>query len=119
MRLLAKGVIVQEQIPGKILLKIARLQTLIVKSREDTRIPSYEIINQIAQATEVDFLTANANALAISEDSTYRVMMLERLITEIVRENFPKESGQFGCNYFAHPESVLVRVPVQRQRFLD
>ncbi len=114
-----EGPIVEGQISGKILLKIVRLQTLIMKSREDTRMPDDETIKQIVEESSSDPMIVCAKALAVSEDSTYRVMMLERLITEIVREHFPKECGQFRYNYFVRPDRKIVRVPIVELRFLD
>jgi hypothetical protein len=114
-----EGDTLEEKIPLDILLKIAGLQTLIMQTREKVEMPDYETTQQIAKEIGVDSITAGANALAVSEDATHRVMMLERLIVEVVRAAFPKECGQFNVRYLARLDQKILRLPAQQLRFLD
>jgi len=114
-----EGPTIEGELPKDVFHKIARLQTLIMLSHENARMPDYKTTQQIADETGVDFITAGANALATSEDATHRVIMLERLIVEVVREAFPKECSYFDVRYLARLDQKIVRLPVQQLRFLD
>lgn len=112
------GVALEEKIPRDLLFKIARLQTLSAQARKDAEIPSFEDAKQIAEETGAGFIVTGTNALGVQEDATHRIMMIERLIVEIVREAFPAECGQFDVHYAAHISGRIIRCPTQSRRFL-
>ena len=91
--------------------KIARLQTLILHEHERGKMPEHG-------EAPMDIL-AMANALGIQEDSTRRIMMMESLITEIVREEIPAETERFDVIYFLKHDWNLYRYPIPERRFLD
>jgi hypothetical protein len=99
--------------------KIARLQTLCFRAHEDARMPELDATKEIAATTGGSTAEIMANALGIQEDSTRRIMMLERLIVELVREAVPAEIERLDVEYVAHVDAVIMRRPIRRQRFLD
>ena len=110
---------VEREIPNQLLLKVARLQTLGVLVNKQGKLPDFEETNRIAELTGVSFMETAANALCTSEDSTYRCMMLERVIIEVVRGAIPTECHYFDVSYFVHRDRTLRRRPMSQRRFLD
>ena len=99
--------------------KVARLQTLCFHSHKEAQMPDLVEIKQMASVMGGSILEIMANSLGTQEDATRRIMMLERLIVEIVRDVVPAEIEQFDVDYIAHIDGVIVRRPVQQRRFLD
>lgn len=99
--------------------KIARLQTLCFRAYEDAQMSELDTIKEITATTGGSTAEIMDNALRIQEDATRRIMMLERLIVELVREAIPAEIERLNVEYVAHIDAVLMRRPIQRQRFLD
>lgn len=105
-----KGPFIEAEIPTKVLLKIARLQTLLYREHQNGTPPDLEEIEKIAFETGSDPIQAMNNALKVSRDAKERIEFLERLIIEVVRENFPKEREVFDVSYVAHLQGKIVRL---------
>lgn len=102
-----------------IFLKIARLQTLAFRAHEIGEMPSFDSITQISGTTGGDAAKTIADSLGVKEDATRRIMMIERLIVEIVREAVPAECERNNVEYFGHLSGVIMRRATNSQRFLD
>lgn len=113
-----EGNSIDGEVSPALLLKVVRLQTLISQAQEDAEMPSTEAIQQIADETNVEFFVASINASHVQEDATHRMMLLERLIVEVVREACPAECGQFDVQYLAHISRKIIRRPINK-RFND
>ncbi len=81
-----------------VLLKVARLQTLIVKEREKGEIPEMKTLKSLARIGGGLARIKNA-AMAVRDDTASNIIMLERLIVEIVRDACPREGERFGVTY--------------------
>ena len=101
------------------LLKIARLQTLIVKERERSNVPEINNLKQIADQSGQNFGTTLAKSLAIQEDTVAIIMMIERLIVEIVRSACPEVCERFGVGYVADISTRVYFSESSQRRFLD
>ena len=99
-------------------LKIARLQSLIVREQRRSGIPEMETLKQVANQNGTDFPTVMANALSVQEDATSNIMMLERLIVESVREARPEECERFGVRYFADVSIRVFFAEAPQNRFM-
>ncbi|MDR3558487.1 MAG: hypothetical protein P4L61_03070 [Candidatus Pacebacteria bacterium] len=110
-----KATLLGRDIPQDVMFKLARLQTLKVKEAERGEMPELDELKAIGGDTKV----AMASSLGILEDSTRRIIMLERLIVEVVREAFPTECDRLDVEYMLHPQKGIIFVPTKRQRFLD
>ena len=113
--------VVSLSIPRDLLIKIARLQTLLIREREKGEIPRFESVQQQMEATGQDYLEVASNELISQEESLHNVMMIERLIVLVVREVFPREIDHFECRYFVgfkKRQTVLFREPMPKRMFL-
>ena len=110
---------IQGVVDQKTFLKIARLQSLIVREQQRAAIPEMATLKQVAAQNRTDFPTFMANALSVQEDATSNIMMLERLIVESVREARPEECERFGVRYFADTSIRVFFAEAPRNRFLD
>jgi hypothetical protein len=107
-----EGVVVAESIEVTVALKIARLQTLIFREKEKGEMPETSMLPFYGPA-------AMASFLSVQEDATANIMMLERLIVEVVREAFPRESERFGVRYFLTSQRHLLCAESPQRRTLD
>jgi hypothetical protein len=110
--LCSPGILVAKEIEIGLALKIARLQTLIFLEQEKGEIPDYATISSKGP-------TVMANYLAVQEDATSNIIMLERLIVGIVRDAFPKEAERFSVRYFLSAERNLLCAEAANGRYLD
>lgn len=99
--------------------KLARLQTLAFQAHEKSEMPSYEVIKSVVEVTGGNTPQTMADSLGVQEDVTRRIMMIERLIVEVVRESVPAECERNDVEYFAHVSGVIMRRPIKHRRFLD
>ena len=110
-----KAMLLGRDIPPNVMLKLARLQTLKIKEAERGEMPEFDELKAMGGNT----IMAMSGSLGILEDSTRRIIMLERLIVEVVREAFPTECDRLDVEYMLHPQKGILFVPTKRQRFLD
>lgn len=110
-------------IPGNVnnvtLLKIARLQTLIVKEQKKSGMPEIDTLKQTATETGGDLLSTLATSMDVREDTVLNIVMLERLIVEIVRNACPEECERFGVIYSANISMRVSYHEEPQRRFLD
>lgn len=110
------------RLPMNVLQRLARLQTLIVRAQSMGEMPATDVMEGLqdpGERTQLSQLDAMAAALGIQEDSTRRIMMLERLIVEIVREAVPTECERLDVRYCVNMQLEVLWSPSPRQRFLD
>ena len=105
-----EGSVVEVAIRREVFLKMARLQTLLYREYQNGTPPDLKEIEQIAFETGSNPIQAMNNALKVSRDAKERIAFLERLIIEVVRENFPKEREVFDVSYVAHLQGKIVRL---------
>ena len=101
------------------LLKIARLQTLIVREQEKAEIPEMESLKAVCAQTGKDFATVMAQSLVVQEDTTSNIIMLERLIVETIRDAYPMECERFGVRYVADVSGRIHFSEAPQRRFMD
>lgn len=106
-------------VPTDLMIKLARLQTLKYHEQDLCSMPKMESITQQAKETKTSVAGIMGHSLATQEDSIHRIIMLERLFTEIVRESFPKECERFDVTYFLHPTKGIMFRPINHRQFLD
>ena len=99
--------------------RLARLQTLKAREFERGAMPDISGIKQVVVETGKDTAEVMSRSIAVSEDSLRRVMLLEQLIVEIVREAIPAESENLGVEYFVGPSADVYFRPLAEHRFLD
>lgn len=99
----------------RLLIKIARLQTLCAREEECGSASDFERLPDSDKESEA----ASAAALAVQEDSAKRLMYLEWTTVEVVRKAFPVECERFGVRYFLDAEKGLLYAPERQRRFLD
>lgn len=110
------------RLPHSILKRIVRLQTLIVREQQKGEMPKVDVMEGLetpAERTHFSQLSAMANALGIMEDGTRRIMMIERLIVEIVREAVPTECERLDVRYCVNMQLEVLWSKSPQQRFLD
>ncbi len=103
------GQFLNRPVPEGLILKLARLQTMAINESKKGEIPD----NDSSSPHE------GAQFLAIKEDATRRVIMIEQLIVEAVRECFPTEYDRLDVTYFVNQFGQIMYRPVSRQLFLD
>ncbi|MEN9649408.1 MAG: hypothetical protein RL094_375 [Candidatus Parcubacteria bacterium] len=114
-----EGEPINYDIPTPFFILIARLQTLCFLVGEESEIPSSETITSIAAALGEAVLQVTANSLATQEDGILRVAMIQRMIVELVRNQFPSECDHLGVEYRAHISFKIIRVPLISRGMLD
>lgn len=114
-----RGTRVSAQLSCKHILQIARLQTLAFRASKSGELPTHTDITAQARETGGQYLNLAASLLTVQEDATRRVMMLEGLIIEIVRQIVPAESERFDVRYFVNEQRHLLWIPSPPRRFLD
>ncbi len=104
------------KVEGPILMILMRLQTMIVQECEKGSRPegADEFFGLEPEADESGAATsiASANALKLYDDTTARVLMLERIITEVIRQAIPTECERFGARYCIAPNGRVLWSPV-------
>lgn len=110
---------VEQTVPMSVFLKLARLQTLSFQAHEKSEMPSYEVVKNVVEVTGGNAAQTITDSLGVQEDDTRRIMMIERLIVEVVREAIPAECERNDVEYFAHVSGVIMRRPINNRRFLD
>jgi hypothetical protein len=114
-----RGKPINGMVDQTVLLKVARLQTLIVKEQEKAEIPEMEALKALCAQTGKDFATVMAQSMEVQEDATSNIMMLERLIVEIVRDACPAECERFGVRYVADISMRIFFSEAPQGRFMD
>jgi len=107
------------EVTKKTLLKLTRLQTLCFQAHETGEMPELNVMEQMASETGSGVADVMANSLGTQEDMTHRVMMLERLMVEVVREAVPAECDKFEVQYYVCDGGTIMSHPIERRRFLD
>ncbi|MEY2640730.1 MAG: hypothetical protein RL150_123 [Candidatus Parcubacteria bacterium] len=110
---------VSETVPRPVFRKIARLQTLCFQAYALGGVPDIGQADQQAALTGSTRHRVMEASLSTREDMVRRIMMLERLIVEIVRETFPAECSRFDVEYFVCLDDTLRCRPAERRRFFD
>lgn len=111
---LTTGEPVGKKIPEKAALRIARLQTLILREGKaavssvadsvfGVRRSDAELLQRISTARRK---MGDKNA-----EKTARIRMLERLIVEAVRDEIPEECDQYRVRYCVNDKGELLRSP--------
>ncbi len=113
---LTNGEPIERRLSQEDLHKIIRLQTLIVHEQE--RGAMFEQ-GGLPEEDGQDTQNVMAQYLAVQEDATARVIMLERLIVELVREAVPAECERFDVRYSVNLSLEVLRSRVSHHRFLD
>lgn len=110
---------VKAEVTRRILLKLTRLQTLCFQVYETGEMPELDAMKQMASETGSGIADVRANSLGTQDDMACRIMMLERLMVEVVREAVPAECDKFEVQYYVHADGTIMRRPIERRRFLD
>ena len=114
-----EGVPVEHTFSTQVFLRIARLQTLLVREAQKGEMPELDEIKQVEKGGTKDTAEVMADFLAVQEDAGRRAGMLQQLITEVVRETVPTECERFDVEYFAHPDGRVYHRPLHHHRVLD
>lgn len=110
---------IKQVVPTTVLIKIARLQTLAFQAHNKSKMPNCDVIKSIAEVTGSNTAQTMADSLGVQEDATRRIIMIERLIVEVVREAIPAECERNDVEYFANTNGLIMRRPINYRRFLD
>ena len=114
------GETVPHSIPGLLVRKIVRLQTLRFIELEKTDPPEQsESILGGESGFDDDALIAYANSNIIEEDGLQRANMLDQIIIELVRHCFAEENEHFGVRYHMHSTRGLLRIQTIRNERMD
>ena len=114
----AQGEAVIGNIDKMQLLKLVRLQTL--KELEISMVdepPSFAEVSEMAKQAGVNFGKIEVKNMCVRADSVDRILMLERLIVELVRSIFPKESDVFDVSYHVTLTPQIIRQKKHRSTF--
>ena len=112
------GESVAGDLTGEQLLKLARLQTLRVNeisAIEES--PSFDEVSEMAKQAGVSFVEIEVKNMCIRADTPDRIVMLDRLIVEVVRDIFPKEVDVFDVLYSITPTAQIIRREKPRPPF--
>lgn len=101
------------------LVRIGRLQTLLLREARASEQPSYEDLGAQADLLQQPFHEAAAHALRVRDDGQSRVQALETLIVSAVRALAPAESDIFGVAYAVRSDGSIVRRKIPQRRSLD
>lgn len=113
-------VVAGEGVTNLLLKKVARLQTLCVRETQKCAIPDVADMRTMTSVMSGAFSDTFASAIAVGEDATLRIEMLEQLIVEVVRTAVPSECDYMDVGYHVHESGNLMRCPVLRHgRILD
>lgn len=118
----SEGQSIPTKLPLHILHRLVRLQTLIVQEQQRGEMPDTDVLEGLGLASEQSEgskLNSMAKSLSVQEDATKRILMLEQLIVEIVREAVPSECERFDVRYCVNLELDVLWSPNLKRRFLD
>lgn len=101
------------------LLRIGRLQTLLLRVARASENPSHEAIGAQARLLRQSFQEAATHALSVHNDGLRFVQALETLIVGAVRALLPAESEVFDATYVMRSDGSIVRAPTPQTRSLD
>lgn len=115
-----QGVVVAPEVRKRFLLRMARLQTLaqLFEDEEET-LGDPSTLEEISKTTKASATSVMDNYTKLSLDSTARVKFIERLIVELVREEYPSEAEYFNCRYFVNVQGAIIRQKEPQARSLD
>lgn len=92
--------------------KICVLQSLAIKASETGEfVPTY-VLSAGLEEMGGSKSEMTARSIAVTEDAAYRVMFLEYLIVEVVRDEVPAECERMGVRYFVTGDNRLMFRPL-------
>ena len=109
--------VVEHTLSRGVFIMLTQLQALIAVEKDNGPHAEDIALGPIAEAMQESLSDVISSAESVYEDTRARIVFLERLITEIVRENIPSEAERVGAFYkigLSRGDFVLLRIlPLQ------